>query len=367
MTATARASRRTRIGLPAIGLLAVTSMFVACAPVAEESPSPNPGNTPEQNRSVTFVSTGGTASETIGEAVLKPFEEATGIKVNIDPSGTTAAAKLQPMVDSGNVEWDVIMVFTSTTAELLRLNLLQEIDYSRLEIGELVDDSLKTPYTIGYNTFAHNVWWNADQVDGEFTSWVDVFDTEKYPGQRGFSENPSYTVEAALLGDGVAPEDLYPLDLDRAYAMLEKIRNDSVFLGAEPLTNQIASGNLISGDINQNRLLSAMAAGVNIKFTWNQSLVDTTSLAIPKDAPNYDEALELIQYFMLPATQLRLLQVLTTNGPTLVEAYDELDDETIANLSGSPVNAPKAVFLNAEWYARYGVELQERHAEFLRG
>ena len=47
--------------------------------------------------------------------------------------------------------------------------------------------------------------------------WADYFDTTKFPGKRGawdYSEGGMF--EFALMADGVAPKDLYPLDLARA-------------------------------------------------------------------------------------------------------------------------------------------------------
>ena len=38
-------------------------------------------------------------------------------------------------------------------------------------------------------------------------------------------KNPIDTLEIALMADGVAPKDLYPLDLDRAFRKLDEIKD----------------------------------------------------------------------------------------------------------------------------------------------
>ena len=48
--------------------------------------------------------------------------------------------------------------------------------------------------------------------------WRDFFDPAAVPGTRVTYDIAQYgLLEAALMGDGVAPGDLYPLDLDRAF------------------------------------------------------------------------------------------------------------------------------------------------------
>jgi spermidine/putrescine-binding protein len=87
---------------------------------------------------------------------------------------------------------------------------LAAIDTDRLK-PEMVTDCaipvLEYAFTIGYNTEVF--------ADDHPTSWAEFFDTEKFPGKRGFWKYATGAMfEAALLADGVAPEDLYPLDID---------------------------------------------------------------------------------------------------------------------------------------------------------
>ena len=47
---------------------------------------------------------------------------------------------------------------------------------------------------------------------------------EKFPGRRSLRKNPIDTLEQALLADGVPLDKLYPLDVDRAFKSLDKIK-----------------------------------------------------------------------------------------------------------------------------------------------
>ena len=54
-------------------------------------------------------------------------------------------------------------------------------------------------------------------------SWADFWDVKKYPGKRTLYKWMSANLECALLADGVAPDKLYPLDVDRALRKIEEL------------------------------------------------------------------------------------------------------------------------------------------------
>ena len=62
--------------------------------------------------------------------------------------------------------------------------------------------------------------------------WADLFDTAKIPGKRTFYKwSAPGVLEIALLADGVAPDKLYPLDLDRAFKKLDTIKKRNRLVG----------------------------------------------------------------------------------------------------------------------------------------
>ena len=46
-----------------------------------------------------------------------------------------------------------------------------------------------------------------------------------FPGPRSLENSPKGNLEFALLADGVAPDKLYPLDVDRAFKKLDQIKH----------------------------------------------------------------------------------------------------------------------------------------------
>jgi len=61
--------------------------------------------------------------------------------------------------------------------------------------------------------------------DGGPSSWADFWDVKKFPGSRSLclSDSPR-TLIFALLADGVPRDQLYPLDIDRAFKKLDQIK-----------------------------------------------------------------------------------------------------------------------------------------------
>ena len=55
-------------------------------------------------------------------------------------------------------------------------------------------------------------------------NWVDFWDAKKFPGPRTLRDSPVDNLEFALMADGVAPDKLYPLDIDRAFKKLDAIK-----------------------------------------------------------------------------------------------------------------------------------------------
>ncbi|WP_163473705.1 extracellular solute-binding protein, partial [Klebsiella michiganensis] len=73
-----------------------------------------------------------------------------------------------------------------------------------------------------------------------------VFDLRKFPGKRTLGDNVVATIEAALMADGVAPEQLYPLDVERALRKLDTIKAQTIFWSTNSQSQQL----FVDGEVN---------------------------------------------------------------------------------------------------------------------
>jgi len=244
--------------------------------------------------SITFVSWGGGFQDAQIEAFAKPFTEATGTKVRSD--GPTDYAKIKAQVETGNIDWDVVTAepFWAEAECGTLLESLTDIDRGQLVEGAGSDCGVpvsSTAYVLGYN---------ADVYKGDKpSSWADFFDTTKFPGKRAvWNYAPGAALEAALLADGVPADELYPLDIERAIAKLDTIRDDIAFFdtGAQ-LTQMLESGEATMGVTWNGRGYDAALNNAAITPVWDQSLILFDVLSVPKglDEKELAAAKEFIQ------------------------------------------------------------------------
>ena len=65
-------------------------------------------------------------------------------------------------------------------------------------------------------------------------TWPDFWDAKKFPGPRGYYNAPTYSLEFALIADGVPKDKLYPIDVPRALKSLDRVKPDEVTRTAGP-------------------------------------------------------------------------------------------------------------------------------------
>jgi putative spermidine/putrescine transport system substrate-binding protein len=102
-------------------------------------------------------------------------------------------------------------------------------------------------------------------------------------------------LEVALLADGVAPDKLYPLDLDRAFKKLDTIKSQIVWWSGGAQSQQLmASGEAPLGVFWNGRLHALQQTGVDVGVSWNQNLTAADMLVVPKGAKHKAEAMKFL-------------------------------------------------------------------------
>ena len=102
-------------------------------------------------------------------------------------------------------------------------------------------------------------------------------------------------IEAALLADGVAPDKLYPLDLDRAFKKLDTIKSDIIWwTGGAQSQQLLASAEAPFGSFWNGRLTALEQTGVKVGVSWEQNITAADALVVPKGTKNKDAAMKFI-------------------------------------------------------------------------
>ena len=143
---------------------------------------------------------------------------------------------------------------------------------------------------------------------GEASKIADLLDLKRFPGKRALPDGPRYTLELALLADGVEPENVYhelgtTEGADRAFAALDKIKPEILWWdkAKEPISWLIESKAAMAAGYSGRIFRAAIAARQRLDVLWEGQIYDLDLWAIPKAAKNKDEAKRFIAFATAPA------------------------------------------------------------------
>jgi len=320
-----------------------------------------------QNGTVVVGTWGGTYTEAQTAAFFEPFTQATGVEVEIVTGGNLTAGTIKAFIETGYYEWDWTTLGASEYATAARNGWLEPIDYA------LVTEESKTPDTqflevgVGAETISDVLTYRTDAFpDGGPKSWVDFWSVEAFPGSRAIFKSPYPILEAALLADGVPPEELYPLDLDRAFAKADEIRDEITVWWESGSQSQdvVINQNAVIAVLWSGRAAQLKRDGVPVELAWNQALYEPVMFVVPKDAPNKENAMRLID-FSASAEPLARFAELTFYGPSNLKAVDLIDPEMRALMNTAPENFAQQVHRDYTWWAENMEAVNERFVAWL--
>lgn len=251
-------------------------------------------STGAQAQSIVFTSWGGTTQDAQNKHWAVPFAAESGIGVVMD--GPTDYGKIKAMVEAGAPTWDVVDVEFDWAIQAGQRGMLEPLDFSVIERDKL-DPRFVSDYAVGSFYYSFVLGYNAANFSGDKPATLaDLFDTAKFPGKRTFYKwSAPGVIEAALLADGVKPEELYPLDLDRAFAKLDTIKSDIIWWEGGAQSQQLlASGEAPIGFFWNGRLAALQADGMDVGISWDQNITAADALVVPKGTKNKEAAMRYI-------------------------------------------------------------------------
>ncbi len=334
--------------------------------------------TAAQADSLTIVSWGGAYTNSQVQAYHKPWEKQTGIKINSeDYNGGMAQVKAQ--VESGNVTWDLVDVELSDAVRGCDEGLLEQIDSSILPPAPDGTPAMEDfiPGTITECAVASIVWSTVYAYDStkfkgaKPKTMADFFNVKKFPGKRGMRKNPKPNLEFALLGDGVAPKDVYKVldtdeGVDRAFKKLDSIKDHIVWweAGAQP-PQLLADGEVAMTTAYNGRLFNAI---VNEKkpfvIVWDGQVWDLDLWVIPRGSRNLDNALKFVAFSTDTVRNWDQSNYISY-GPVRKSAQALLKPEMAPHMPTSPQNFKTALQNDFNFWANNQDELNERFNTWL--
>lgn len=316
---------------------------------------------------LTIASWGGAYQKAQRDAWFDVVEKELGIKIKEDT--TAGIADVRAQVASGSPTWDLVQQGNYSCAILDKEGKTEKLDPAILAI-EGIPANMKGEGWISNLVYAAAIAWNDEKYpDKKPESWADMWDTKTFPGGRTMRRSPVYTLESALLADGVPMDKLYPLDTERAFKKLGEIK-DSVtawWASGAQSAQLLKDGEVDMATIWNGRAEALAQEGAPISLTLNQQMILTDCWVVPKGAKNKDLAMKAVAIMSRPDVQARIALYINY-GPANADAYKTgiIKPDVAAKLPSAPDNAKKGFVLDANFWADNLDELTKQFDLFIQ-
>ena len=313
---------------------------------------------------LSVVSFGGDNKVVQERAFYKPFEERERVRIEATEYNGEMA-KIKVMADTGQVAWDVVEVETPELIRGCSEGLFEKLDWPKIGKQEDFIPAAVTDCGVGIFIWSTVLTYDSSKLKGAPASWADFWDVQKFPGKRGLRRGAKFTLEFALLADGVKQEDLYKVlgtdeGVARAFRKLDQLKPNIQWweAGAQPL-QWLAAGDVVMTSAYNGRVNTAQKEGRSFVIQWNGSLYDLDHWAIVKGSKNK----ALAEKFIAMASTAELQKVYAEGipyGPTNKQVNTLINPKILADLPTAPQNLENARAMDTEFWIDHGEDLEQR-------
>jgi putative spermidine/putrescine transport system substrate-binding protein len=327
------------------------------------------GRSQAQSGTMVVATWGGAYTDTFREAFADPFSEETGVEVQIVDAPGGYNAMLEAQAEAGNVTWDLIDLGEEDAVALVDAGLLQPLpDDLKSDLIEAVGEENVTDYGISFASYGSVIACNTAAAEACPATPAEFWDVEGFPGRRTmYGDGWSDALVYALLADGVSREELFPLDVDRAFAKLDEIKpHINVWWTTGDQSQQIfRDEEVVMGILWDGRAAGLREQGVDIQLSFEGSPISRDLLVVPTDAPNAEAAFEFLRWYATHPAEGAIWIEAMGYGVANPDAYGNVPAEITADMGGSPENMAKGVILDVEWSRQNREEVLPRWTEWL--
>ncbi|WP_435258537.1 extracellular solute-binding protein [Thioclava sp. FR2] len=250
-------------------------------------------------------------------ALLQPFEEKYGVKVNVKEYEGTAAG-LTILEQSQPGDWDVLVIDAVDLARAVEGGFMAEMPADQLPTGDFFPEVVMADNNViggktyavtekfGYNTVAYD----KSKVDAADMEDMAALTSGKYDGRIAIYDYYLPVIGLVALGQGVATSDITAETLAGLAEPLKALRKASKQV-SDVVSAQTA---LATGDVDivvgGGEWLTAVLTGENPNMDWTipkqGALRWAQSIGVVAGSEQPDLALEFVKYIVSPEGQARL-------------------------------------------------------------
>ena len=346
---------------PSASLVLVPVLLVAAACAGGEAGA---GTT-----TVVAANYGGTSGETIQRTIADPYAAEAGIQIQHVNVGSGFAAKIQAQHQAGNVGWDVVEGLGSQEAAVLwNEGLLEPLPPDlRQRLEAVSEPGAVTEYGVALGNTGIVIACNTAVVQRCPANPAEFWDTASFPGRRAMMDNPFQTLATAAVAAGVAPDQVFPIDLDRAFAKLQEIKPaiDVWTTSGDQQMQVMRDGQAEISVMWNGRAKALIDSGVPLQLAWDGSLVNPNYMVVIKGGPNTAGAMRYLEWYGThPEAQVGVARVLAY-GVSHKDTLGLLTADEAALLPSAHTGSQ--VQLDADWWVANADQVAPRWKEFLAG
>lgn len=312
---------------------------------------------------VVFATWGGQLQESLTEAYIKPFTKETGIEVVV--TGAPDMAKITAQVKAGDVETDIADLAGSFIVAGDKNGIWEPVNTKIVDRSPVLAPKFNRPNQQGYYTYAGGIGYSEERNPGDKhpSNWVEFWDTKKFPGRRGLRTRPGETLEIALMGDGVPADKVYPIDVDRAFKALDRLKPFvSHWIAETPKTVTLIQGNECDFTYTYNgRVYFAVREGAKLGFSFKQNYIAPNWISVISKARNKEAAFKFMNSLLNPERQANFAKLMTYSP--VVKGADKFIPADVKKLLPDPTD-PNNCFENLDWWGDKNEELTKRFKEW---
>ncbi len=325
---------------------------------------------------LTVVSWGGAYVKSQMLGFILPFEEETGIAVDV-LEYTGGIDDVRSQVRAWNVRWDVVDMELFDAHRACRENLLVPFDHDTLPPApdgtpareDFLEGSLLR-CGIGNVVAATVVAYDHERIERAPERIEDFFDVQGFPGRRGLRRSPKVNLEWALIADGVPREDVYQVldteeGVDRAFRVLNRIKPwVDWWRSGEEAVRLLETGRVSMTSVFNGRVFDAVQRGETFSILWDHQVWFMDVWVIPRNGRRQELAAEFVRFATTTDSLARQMRYIPY-GPVRRSSLEQIDPEIRRQLPTAEENMVTAIEGDAEWWAANLDPLTERFERWL--
>ncbi len=261
------------------------------------------------------------------EDILTRFKAETGIDVELVTTSTNEES-MGKIVAGNGTGFDVVFVSSPFAEALQKLNLISEIDHSKLpNLSNLYDVATKLQYdpgnvySIPYSWGTTGLCYRSDLMSFAPDSWQDLLNPkDEIKGKITMISTDRWLLAAGQLANGYSVNDVDAAHLEEVKADLINAKKTLLAYDNNTMFSKLVSGEAVMAHAWDGWCNFAIAENPNVKFVVPKEGSDfyIDVMVIPSATEHKEAAQKFINFVLQPENQKWVVDTLTFKVPNRV-------------------------------------------------